>query len=195
VDDFRVRYNPYTNRTSGLTYQKSVSRGSLGRPAILFNSQPLISHLTNSNGCGNISSGSVDVSTLGTLLFPAPNPHPKFSHFGTAFVFSHLRTLYLSCRSFSHSDRLFSIACALFDKNTRGAIPLPEFHDSQITSHKSHPTCAKTQECPPVSPLPATLTHSLSRNPFACHSYANTRDGGAPLPKFFSPLVTRHYSF
>jgi hypothetical protein len=31
-----------------------------------------------------------------------------------------LRTLYLSCRSFSGSRPLFSIACVLFDKNTRG---------------------------------------------------------------------------
>jgi hypothetical protein len=37
-----------------------------------------------------------------------------------------------------------------------------------------------------LSPLVATLTHSLSRNPFACHSYANTRDGCATPPKFFS---------
>jgi hypothetical protein len=31
-----------------------------------------------------------------------------------------LRTLFLSCRSFSDSRPLFSIVCALFDKNTRG---------------------------------------------------------------------------
>jgi hypothetical protein len=85
-----------------------------------FNPQPLISHLTNSNGCGNPVPGSADVSTLGTLLFPEPTPYPKFSHFGTPFVFNALRALFLSCASFSRSYRLFSIACALFDKNTRG---------------------------------------------------------------------------
>jgi hypothetical protein len=91
-----------------------------------------------------------------------------------------LRTLFLSCRSFSHSNRLFSIACALFDKNTGGGVPLQDYV-----------SCAKAQKCLSASPLFATLTHSLSRNSFGCHSYANTRDGGPTLPKFFSPLATR----
>src|SRR5260370_15852910 len=34
--------------------------------------------------------------------------------------------------------------------------------------------CALAQKRLSVSPLPATLTHSLSRNPFVCHSYAHT---------------------
>ena len=40
------------------------------------------------------------------------------------FIFNSLRTLFLSCASFPHSNHLFSIACALFDKNTRGGVPL-----------------------------------------------------------------------
>jgi hypothetical protein len=53
--------------------------------------------------------------------------------------------------------------------------------------------CTEAQECPSVSPLPATLTHSLSRKSFPCHSYANTRDRGVTAPpKSSSPLVTRH---
>src|SRR6266403_3952775 len=53
--------------------------------------------------------------------------------------------------------------------------------------------CTKAQKCPSVSPLPATLTHSLSRKSFPCHSYANTRDRGVtPPPKSSSPRVTRH---
>src|SRR6266446_9845554 len=49
--------------------------------------------------------------------------------------------------------------------------------------------CTEAQKCPSVSPLPATLTHSVSRKSFPCHSYENTRDRGAtPPPKFFSPL-------
>ncbi len=53
--------------------------------------------------------------------------------------------------------------------------------------------CTEAQKCPSVSPLPATLTHSVSRKSFPCHSYENTRDRGAtPPPKFFSPLATRH---
>src|SRR5260370_29784871 len=50
--------------------------------------------------------------------------------------------------------------------------------------------CTEAQKCPSVSPLPATLTHSVSRKAFRSHSYANTRDRGAtPPPKSFSPLV------
>ena len=53
--------------------------------------------------------------------------------------------------------------------------------------------CTEAQKCPSVSPLPATLTHSVSRKSFPCHSYANTRDRGATPPlKSFSPLATRH---
>ena len=43
------------------------------------------------------------------------------------------------------------------------------------------PSCAEAQKCLFVSPLFATLTHSLSRKSFPWHSYANTRDGGATL--------------
>jgi hypothetical protein len=107
---------------------------------------------------------------------PCSDCHPR-----QLFDFNGLRTLFLSCRSFSHSTRLFSIACALFDKNTGGGILLQDFV-----------SCAKAQKWLSASPLPATLTHSLSRNSFPCHSYANTRDGGAPLHKFFSPLATHH---
>ena len=53
--------------------------------------------------------------------------------------------------------------------------------------------CTEAQKCPSVSPLPATLTHSVSRKSFPCHSYANTRDRGVkPPPKSFSPLATHH---
>ena len=46
-----------------------------------FNPQPLISHLTNSNGCGNLTSGSVYVSPLGTLLLPQPSVYSQPSAF------------------------------------------------------------------------------------------------------------------
>ena len=54
------------------------------------------------------------------------------------------------------------------------------------------PSCAKTQKCHPVSPLPATLTHSLSRNSFPCRSYANTRGVGITQAKSLSPFFTLH---
>jgi len=109
-----------------------------------------------------------------------------------SFTFFRLRALKLSCSFFSYSRPLFSIVYGLSDENTRDGIPLPDLRESQVTSHKSRPSCAKTQKCPPVSPLRATLTDSLSRNPFVCHSYANTRGVGATPRKFFSPLATRH---
>ncbi len=44
--------------------------------------------------------------------------------------------------------------------------------------------CTEAQKCLFVTPLLATLTHSVSRKSFPCHSYANTRDGGtATLPR------------
>src|SRR5258708_21777537 len=53
--------------------------------------------------------------------------------------------------------------------------------------------CTEAQKCPSVSPLPATLTHSVSRKSFRCNSYANTLDRGVtPPPKSSSPLATRH---
>ena len=97
--------------------------------------------------------------------------------------FNSLRTLELSCASFSHRDPLFSIVCTLFDKNTRGGIPL-RLHGAHVSSHGSpSSSCAETQKWPPVSPFPVTLTNCLSRKSFACHSYANTRDVCATPPK------------
>ena len=93
-----------------------------------------------------------------------------------------LRTLFLSLRSFSDSRPLFSTTSALFLQNTRGGIPLRELV-----------RCAEAQKCLSVTPLFATLTHSVSRKSFPCHSYANTRDGGATaaanFERFLSPLV------
>src|SRR5260370_41165604 len=36
------------------------------------------------------------------------------------------------------------------------------------------PPSPEAQKCPSASPLPATLTDSLSRKPFPCHSEQNT---------------------
>ncbi len=98
-----------------------------------------------------------------------------------SFTSFRLRTLFLSLRSFLDSRPLFSITSALFLQNTRGGIPLRELV-----------RCAEAQKCLFVTPLFATLTHSMSRKSFPCHSYANTRDTRATAPRFFSPLATRH---
>jgi hypothetical protein len=98
------------------------------------------------------------------------------------FNFFRLPTLDLSCSFFRRSHPLFSMLCTLFDKNTRVAYP------PQGTATLSR--VPKAQKRPPVSPFPASLTHSLSRISFACHSYANTRDVCPPaaLNLFFSSL-------
>src|SRR5260370_1736306 len=51
--------------------------------------------------------------------------------------------------------------------------------------------CTEAQKCLSVTPLFATLTHSVSRLSFPCHSYANTRDGDTTVVSqsfFFSAL-------
>ncbi len=52
--------------------------------------------------------------------------------------------------------------------------------------------CIEAQKYLSVSPLHATLTHSVSRKSFPCHSYANTRDGGASAPTRHPLLPTSH---
>ncbi len=49
-------------------------------------------------------------------------------------------------------------------------------------------SCTDAQKRPFVSPLFATLTHSLSRKSFPCHSYANTRDRGDHASQIFLGL-------
>jgi hypothetical protein len=71
-----------------------------------FNPQSLISHLTNSNGCGNLIPGSVNVSPLGTLLLPQPRVYSQPSDFsGPSRNVS---------PAVSYSCRLFSSLSALF---------------------------------------------------------------------------------
>src|SRR5579863_10348444 len=64
--------------------------------------------------------------------------------------------------------------------------------DYPSTAPLLHSSCTKTPKTPPVSPFPATLTRSSSRNPFVCHSYENTRDGIPPPP---SPLHSSPYCY
>ncbi len=113
------------------------------------------------------------MNTRLSLVSPAPRagitPLPNSFTSPTSsisFPSNPLRTLELSCLSFSNSRPLFSTTSRLFLQNTRGGIPLPEFV-----------RCTEAQKCLSVSPLLATLTHSVSRKSFPCHSYANTRDG------------------
>jgi hypothetical protein len=157
--------------------------------------------------------------TVAQPTSPTRSPQPYDPCYGwpprrQPFVLSGLRTLFLSCRSFSHSNRLFSIACALFDKmrflhpgcpcgNTGGGIPsFFSLYSASVPSVSLWQTASvfrfepstvdyepsparKAQKCLSASPLLATLTHSSSRKSFPCHSYANTRDGGASAARNF----------
>src|SRR6266849_6869932 len=112
----------------------------------------------------------VPLRVLSRTNLAGSSPSTSFTS-SISFASFRLRTLDFSLRSFSDSRRLFSITSALFLQNTRGGIPLPELV-----------RCTEAQKCLFVSPLPATLTHSVSRKSFPCHSYANTRDGGVTVP-------------
>ena len=72
----------------------------------------------------------------------------------------------------------FQQLAASFRKTPGVGVPLREFA-----------RCTEAQKPLFVSPLLATLTHSVSRNSFPCHSYANTRDMGVTAPNFFLPLT------
>src|SRR5260370_3909424 len=83
-------------------------------------------------------------------------------------LFILLRTLLLSWRSFPHSHRLFSIACGLFYKNTRGGIPLSRPLGAQIIPLREHtlPHLSPSLAAP-ASPLESTLdSWVVSRGPF-----------------------------
>ena len=92
----------------------------------------------------------------------------------------------------------YAMTVAQSTSSTRSQRPFPNSASSQrplrlrVIRSFAPLSCAETQKWPPVSPLPATLTHSLSRKSFPCHSYANTRDVCPSLPRFLSILVTRH---
>src|SRR6266849_6872200 len=120
----------------------------------------------------------VPLRVLSRTNFAESSPSNSLSS-SISFTSFRLRTLKLSCRSFSDSRPLFSMTSALFWQNTRGGIPLRKLL-----------RCTEAQKYLSLSPLLATLTHSVSRKSFPCLSYANTRDGGVtPPPNFLSPLV------
>src|SRR5258708_8181041 len=65
------------------------------------------------------------ITPTGVILYAAPNTVRSALRFSCNYiVFSGLRALGFSCRSFWHSFSLFSMACGLFFKITRGGVPL-----------------------------------------------------------------------
>ena len=122
----------------------------------------------------------VPLRVLSRTDFAESSPSNSLSS-SISFTSFRLRTLFLSLHSFSHPDPLFSMTSALFWQNTRGGIPLRKLL-----------RCTEAQKCLFVSPLLATLTHSLSRKSFPCLSYANTRDGCASARPLHSSLPPSH---
>src|SRR5713101_2468124 len=102
-----------------------------------------------------------------------------------SFLSFRLRTLKLSCRSFSHPDPLFSITSALFLQNTRGGCPQHFGAELRFRRHMRHVAplspVASVHCAYFLSPRGCTLArppplHRSAKMPlcksFACHSYA-----------------------
>src|SRR5260221_2747164 len=79
----------------------------------------------------SVTQGSADMSPFRPSFFPPADvfslaarcfPSKFLRLTRKPFPFNRLRTLYLSCSFFSHPLSLFSIICALFDKNTGGGV-------------------------------------------------------------------------
>jgi hypothetical protein len=94
-----------------------------------FNPQSLISHLTNSNGCGIFRQGyadSVPVSSLLSTATPcvfaaiARSPAEFLCSWRKFLPLNDLPPLRFSLLSFSYSRPLFSSACSLFFQNAGG---------------------------------------------------------------------------
>jgi hypothetical protein len=112
-------------------------------------------------------------------------------------LFMRLRALFLSCSSFPDADPLFSITSGLFVKNTRGGIPLPDIHESQVTSHKSRPSsCAESQKRASVSPFSPLLQTPCRVTPFPATHTQTLGMGVSSFPNFsrHSPLATCYCS-
>jgi hypothetical protein len=63
-------------------------------------------------------------------------------------------------------------ACPVLRGESRRVLPILNLPLQPCNSRRA----PKAQNHARVTPFLATLTHSLSRNPFVCHFYANTRD-------------------
>jgi hypothetical protein len=96
-------------------------------------------------------------------------------------------------RSYGHPTRNPFIIRSY--EKPRGVAPRPVARSSRVTGYESQVTSVvrKAQKCPPVSPLPAILTHSPSRKSSLprssrspCRSYANTRGVGIRPANFFA---------
>jgi hypothetical protein len=105
-----------------------------------------------------------------------PSPQPA----SISFISLRLRTLARSCTFSSRSDPLFSIACALFDQNTRGGIPS---HASVRPTSVASVSRWHTQSCRPFVFM--VLRIAFPASPLFSKSSALPRGVGvrsSPLP-------------
>jgi hypothetical protein len=82
---------------------------------------PQVNQVSVSGGDSGNANAAILITiqiALGVWVRLRPLSSLAIRHF--PFVFIHLRTLYLSLRSFFSSPSLFSTACKLFLQNTRG---------------------------------------------------------------------------
>jgi hypothetical protein len=100
-----------------------------------------------------------------------PSPQPA----SISFVSLRLRTLARSCTFSSRSDPLFSIACALFDQNTRGGIPS---HASVRPISASSVSLRQSQPCRPFVFM--VLRIAFPASPFVSQSSALPPGVGIP---------------
>jgi hypothetical protein len=112
------------------------------------------------------------------LMTRSPRPSQSWTNLAErtssiSFTSFYLRTLELSCDSFSHSRPLFSMACALFDKNTRGGIPP---RPAQPLTHSVHSAAHyKVDPAKIGESHAATIDHVLSALQLACSALSEVR--------------------
>src|SRR5260221_319228 len=190
-----------------------------------FNPQTLISHLTNSNGCGNLWLRFCKRVPVSSLLLPskrrvsAPSsrqPTKFLRLMRKLFLLNNLRTLQLSCGSFSRSLPLFSTVCALFCKNAGGGgwasrsglwtlggsrrrLPVPEMllRDTRGGGYLSTsvPCVPSPVVCTTCASIPCGVTR-LRILPVTTGVYPNALSAfpanpiGSPLTRFVHPRNT-----
>jgi hypothetical protein len=141
-----------------------------------FNPQPLISHLTNSNGCGNLQSKVLlTVSPFRPPFFPRPNVYPQLFHFcPQPHTVSHAASCScgLFARFFGLASFVFNSLQPLFAKYRGVGIPRVGPHLCVLgPSAWLSPFPATHTKNVPVTPFAATHTKMPSRKSFPCHTY------------------------
>ena len=133
------------------------------------NPDALISHLTNSNGCGNLTLGSMNVSPLGTPLLSGPKvyPHvlflPSYPPLCHAFIFINLQIRSLACPP--AQPFIFIYLRIPFPAN-----PLDSHPCKTPGCHPTHPFHPRAQR--PASPLSLSQISCFQQLANSCSLFA-----------------------